>query len=61
MDKNFNESLQELEAIVTKLQNNELSLDVAIEEYSKGLKLIKEASDTLKAYEEKIKELNTNA
>ena len=46
-EKTFEESLTELESIVKKLESGEASLDEAINEYSKAMKLAKSCSDKL--------------
>ncbi|MEG2348376.1 MAG: exodeoxyribonuclease VII small subunit [Clostridia bacterium] len=52
--KTFEESLDELESVATKLENGKLSLDEAISEFEKGMKLSKECSEKLDKAEKKI-------
>ena len=50
--KTFEENLQDLEAIVTKLENGDVALEDAIAEFQKGMVLSKELQKTLE-YAEK--------
>ena len=43
----FEESLSQLEEIVEKLENGDVSLDSAIEEFDKAMKLIKSCDEKL--------------
>lgn len=52
--KTFEESLNELEEIATKLESGNLGLDEAIKEFEKGIKLSKECSEKLDEAEKKI-------
>ena len=45
--KTFEENLQDLEAIVTKLENGDVALEDAISEFQKGMILSKELQKTL--------------
>ena len=45
--KTFEENLQDLEAIVTKLENGDVALEDAISEFQKGMILSKEVQKTL--------------
>ncbi|EFW89730.1 MULTISPECIES: exodeoxyribonuclease VII small subunit [Streptococcus] len=45
--KTFEENLQDLEAIVTKLENGDVALEDAISEFQKGMVLSKELQKTL--------------
>ncbi|MGT2682147.1 exodeoxyribonuclease VII small subunit [Streptococcus porci] len=45
--KTFEENLQDLEAIVTKLENGDVALEEAIAEFQKGMVLSKELQKTL--------------
>ena len=53
IDKNisFEESLEQLEEIVNKLENGDVSLDDAIEEFNKAMILVKLCDDKLKSAE----------
>lgn len=53
-EKSFEENLNELENIVSKLENGDISLDNAIEEYDKAMKLASVCDKKLKQAEEKI-------
>lgn len=43
----FEESLQELEKIVTQLESGDVPLEEALQAFQKGMKLSKECQDTL--------------
>lgn len=45
--KTFEENLQELEAIVAKLENGDVALEEAIAEFQKGMVLSKDLQNTL--------------
>ena len=45
--KTFEENLQDLEAIVTKLETGDVALEDAIAEFQKGMALSKELQKTL--------------
>ena len=53
----FEESLENLEEIVKKLETGEVPLDDAIEEFNKAMKLAKSCDDKLKSAEEAITKL----
>lgn len=50
----FEENLQALEAIVTKLETGDVALEDAISEFQKGMALSKELQQTLKAAEKTL-------
>lgn len=50
----FEESLSQLEEIVEKLENGDVSLDSAIEEFDKAMKLIKTCDEKLNNAEKSI-------
>lgn len=50
----FEESLEKLEEIVNKLENGDVPLDDAIDEFSNAMKLVKLCNDKLTAAEESI-------
>lgn len=52
--KKFEENLQELEAIVAKLENGDVALEEAIIEFQKGMVLSKDLQATLKNAEETL-------
>ena len=50
----FEENLQALEAIVTKLETGDVALEDAISEFQKGVALAKELQQTLKEAEKTL-------
>lgn len=52
--KTFEENLQELEAIVTKLENSDVALEDAIEAFQQGMILSKELQKTLDSAEKTL-------
>lgn len=52
--KAFEENLQELEAIVSKLENGDVALEEAISEFQKGMVLSKELQKTLENAEKTL-------
>lgn len=52
--KTFEENLQELEAIVTKLENGNVALEDAIEAFQQGMILSKELQKTLDSAEKTL-------
>ena len=57
MEINFEESLQELESIVEKLENGQLSLDESLLLFDRGIKLVKECDTVLRATTQKVEKL----
>lgn len=55
--KTFEEKLEELESIVTKLENGEISLDDSIGEFNKAMKLAKECDEKLKEAEASLNKI----
>ena len=53
----FEESLQNLEIIVKKLESGDVPLDDAIEEFNKAMQLAKTCDEKLKSAEEAITKL----
>lgn len=53
----FEEALKELEAIVEKLDNDEITLEDSVKYYEKGLKLSQICSETLESAVLKIEEI----
>ena len=53
-NKSFEENMSELQSIVDKLENGDVSLDDAIVEFEKAMKLIKNCDDKLKIAEDTI-------
>ena len=58
--KSFEDSLKELENIVSKLESGELALEKSLEEFEIGTKLYKECKDQLSIAEKKIALLTDN-
>jgi len=50
----FEESLEKLEGIVNKLENGDVPLDDAIDEFNKAMQLVKTCNDKLNSAEEAI-------
>ncbi|WKE64906.1 exodeoxyribonuclease VII small subunit [Gallaecimonas kandeliae] len=53
----FEESLQELEAVVLQLEQGELSLDEALKQFERGVALSRASEQKLKAAEQKVQML----
>lgn len=56
---NYQELKAELEAVMIKLQAEDLDVDEALILYQRGLELVKQLDDYLKTAENTIKELKT--
>lgn len=52
--KSFEDSIKELELIVSKLESGEVSLEESLEKFESGTKLYKECKDQLSIAEKKI-------
>ena len=52
--KTFEENLQDLEAIVTKLETGDVALEYAIAEFQKGMALSKDLQKTLEDAEKTL-------
>lgn len=52
--KTFEENLQDLEAIVAKLENGDVALEDAIAEFQKGMLLSKDLQKTLQKAEQTL-------
>ena len=52
--KNFEDTLKELESIVTKLESGDIGLESSLEQFEVGTKLYKECKDQLSIAEKKI-------
>ena len=52
---NFEASLQELETIVERMEHGELSLEDALKQFEKGIKLTKQCQQALEKAEQKVK------
>ena len=57
----FEQALKELEDIVQRLEQEEVSLEESIELYQKGVKLSKKCSEILEKAELKIKEVHSGS
>ena len=53
-DLSFEESLEKLEEIVNKLENGDVPLDDAIDEFNKAMQLVNVCNKKLEAAEESI-------
>ena len=53
-DLSFEESLEKLEEIVNRLENGDVPLDDAIDEFNKAMQLVKVCNDKLNFAEEAI-------
>lgn len=56
----FEEALQKLEAIVEKLNDEQITLEKSVELYEEGLKLSKICSETLENAALKIEQIDQN-
>ncbi len=59
--ESYNDMLNNLEAILSTLENNELSLEDAMKEYEKGSKIVNKLYKTLDALEGKFLTIKENA
>ena len=57
MEMNFEKSLQELETIVDKLEDGQLSLDESLTLFEKGIGLVNECNTNLKTARLKVEKL----
>lgn len=53
-EKNFEESMQELEKIVQELENNNLNLDESVKKFEEGMIISKKCNEMLENAEKKI-------
>mgnify|MGYP000479302587 FL=1 len=53
--KNFEQSLAALEAIVNKMEKGELDLEASLKEYESGMALVQTCQKTLSEAEQRIK------
>ncbi len=56
--KNFEQAIEELEIIVSQIENNDIALDAALEKYQQGIALIKLCQTKLTEAEQQIKILD---
>ena len=54
---NFEEALEELEELVTSMEEGELSLEESLQAFEKGIKLTREFQTALKKAEQKVQVL----
>lgn len=60
MIKNFEKSMNELEKLVDKLEQGELSLEESLKQFEKGIQLTKKCQKALSDAEQKVMMLNEN-
>lgn len=53
-DFNFEEALEELEELVSSMEDGELSLEDSLKAFEKGIKLTRECQSALKKAEQKV-------
>lgn len=53
---NFENQMQQLEEIINKLENNELNLNDALEQYKNGVEIIKNCNSIIEDAEKKVAE-----
>jgi len=56
-NKNFESSLSELESIVNKMENGDLTLEESLQAFEQGIKLTKDCQKALKTAEQKVNKL----
>jgi len=54
MKENFSKSFDELERIVATFEGGKIDLDVALDEFARGMKLVQELKERLKEVENKV-------
>lgn len=54
---NFEEALEELEKLVSSMEEGELSLEESLQAFEKGIKLTRECQSALKKAEQKVQVL----
>ena len=55
---NIEKLLKELEAIVSKMEDDNLNLEDSLKSYEKGIKLVKTAQESLKKIEQRVQILS---
>lgn len=55
--KKFEDKIEELDKIISELENGEIDLDDSINKYTKAMKLIKECDKELKDIEEQVNKI----
>lgn len=58
--KTYEENLIEIDEIIEKLENGELTLDESIKEYEKSMKLIEDCGKMLNEAQGKIQKISMN-
>lgn len=53
-EKNFEQSMQDLEKIVTELEKGDLNLDESVKKFEEGMKIAKQCNNMLEEAEKKI-------
>lgn len=56
--KSYEDNLEEIDDIIEKLENGELSLDESIKEYEKSMKLIEDCGKMLNEAQGKIQKIS---
>lgn len=54
----FEDAIEQLETIVQKIENDEIKLEAALEQYQQGMQLVKFCQDKLIEVEQKVKLLD---
>lgn len=57
MQKNYEDSVKELEQIIRELESKDISLEESINKYERGIELYKYCSNVLKEYEGRVKNI----
>jgi exodeoxyribonuclease VII small subunit len=56
----FEKALEELEAVVERLEDGELSLEEALKQFERGIKLTRQCQEALEGAEQKVRVLLGN-
>lgn len=56
-NKSFKEAMERLDIIVSKLEQNDVELEEAIQLFDEGLQLVKSCDGQLKAFEDQVSSL----
>lgn len=57
---NFEKSISELQEIVTQLEKGELSLELSLKQFEKGITIARQCQEILNNAEQKIEELSAS-
>lgn len=57
----FEEAMQELESIVEKMEQGEISLEQSLESFERGVKLARHSQSLLNKAEQKVQKLSTES